>query len=574
MYRIATAIAAGLLVAALAAGTSALGRSTPNEASVDAKVAEQIAAHGRTTFWVVLRQQANLTPAHSMRPAPRGRYVYDTLTATADRTQQSSSSYLAQQHVPLQVLLDPERDPGDGRQHAAPGACRARPRSRRSFRTSSSSISPDAARHAGSRPRTPWSGASTASTRRRSGRRTTIAARTSSSATSTPESSTPTARSSRSTAATSGAATSTTTTTGGIPSAVCGDPGHRATTTARHAHDGHDGRRRRQSGHEPDRRRPAREVDRGQGLRDQQLLDERAAVLGPIHGGADRPQRPEPAAEHAARHRQQLVGQLERRRYVLPGDRAGLGRVRDLPVVLERELGAGLRNRRLAGELRRELRGRIVRHQQRDRGELEPRPVSIWRDHQAEHRRAGRQRALVLEQRELSDDQRHLDGRASPVCDRGPDLVGRSGASAEHLGHGGDPQPDGDRHARRLRRDQRRTTTPGARASSMRLPPLPLQSVGRHRRLRRHLRRHRHRLLRRRHRRAVLPARRRSRSGTTSSTRRRSASRSERRSAGRTTARSRTRPPRTPPSSTPASCRPATRSRSPSTTRARSRTAA
>jgi hypothetical protein len=100
MYRIAKAIAAGLLVAALAAGTSALGRSTPNKASVDAKVAEQIAAHGRTTFWVVLRQQANLTPAHSMRPAPRGRYVYDTLTATADRTQQSLKPYLAEHHVP------------------------------------------------------------------------------------------------------------------------------------------------------------------------------------------------------------------------------------------------------------------------------------------------------------------------------------------------------------------------------------------------------------------------------------------------------------------------------------------
>ena len=100
MYRIATAIAAGLLVAALAAGTSALGRSTPSKASVDAMVAEQIAAHGRTTFWVVLRQQANLTPAHSMRPAPRGRYVYDTLTATADRTQQSLKQDLAQHHVP------------------------------------------------------------------------------------------------------------------------------------------------------------------------------------------------------------------------------------------------------------------------------------------------------------------------------------------------------------------------------------------------------------------------------------------------------------------------------------------
>src|SRR5262245_36831363 len=101
MYRIATAIAAGLLVAALAAGTTALGRSTPGKATVDAKVSRQVAAHGRATFWVVLREQANLRSARSMRPTPRGRYVYDSLTATADRTQRSLKHYLAQNHVPF-----------------------------------------------------------------------------------------------------------------------------------------------------------------------------------------------------------------------------------------------------------------------------------------------------------------------------------------------------------------------------------------------------------------------------------------------------------------------------------------
>src|SRR5215475_9161471 len=101
MQKIATAVAAGLLVAALAAGTSALGSSArPEKASVDAKVINQIAANGRATFWVVLREQANLKPARSMRPTPRGRYVYDTLTATASRTQQPLEKYLAGQHVP------------------------------------------------------------------------------------------------------------------------------------------------------------------------------------------------------------------------------------------------------------------------------------------------------------------------------------------------------------------------------------------------------------------------------------------------------------------------------------------
>ena len=126
MYRIATAVTAGMLVAALAAGTSALGRSTPpSGASVDAKVVRQIAAHGQTTFWVVLREQANLSPARSMRPAPRGRYVYDTLTATANRTQRSLKAYLRQAARAVRVLLDPERDSGHGRQHGSPGARRA-----------------------------------------------------------------------------------------------------------------------------------------------------------------------------------------------------------------------------------------------------------------------------------------------------------------------------------------------------------------------------------------------------------------------------------------------------------------
>ena len=99
MYRIATAIVAGTLVAALAAGTSARGGSTRSGAPVDPKVVQQIAAHGKTTFWVVLREQANLNRARSMRPSPRGRYVYDTLTATADRTQRSLKEYLEQKHV-------------------------------------------------------------------------------------------------------------------------------------------------------------------------------------------------------------------------------------------------------------------------------------------------------------------------------------------------------------------------------------------------------------------------------------------------------------------------------------------
>jgi len=117
MRRIASAVVAGTLVAALAAGTSALGRAEPSgKASVDAKVVQQIAAHGHTTFWIVLRDQANLNRARSMRPAPRGRYVYDTLTTTADRTQRPLELYLAREHVPFKSfwILNAIQVKGDG----------------------------------------------------------------------------------------------------------------------------------------------------------------------------------------------------------------------------------------------------------------------------------------------------------------------------------------------------------------------------------------------------------------------------------------------------------------------------
>src|SRR5262245_25140141 len=100
MGTIATAVAAGLFVAALAAAASALGRSAPT-ASVDAKVVRQVATDGRTTFWLVLREQADLGPARSMRPAPRGRYVYEALTTTADRTQRPLKAFLREHHVPF-----------------------------------------------------------------------------------------------------------------------------------------------------------------------------------------------------------------------------------------------------------------------------------------------------------------------------------------------------------------------------------------------------------------------------------------------------------------------------------------
>ena len=100
VYRILTALIAGMLVAAAAAAASGdVATSSGSKASVDPKVVNQIATHGQTTFWVILREQANLAPARSLRPSPRGQYVYNSLTSTADRTQAPLKALLAQRHV-------------------------------------------------------------------------------------------------------------------------------------------------------------------------------------------------------------------------------------------------------------------------------------------------------------------------------------------------------------------------------------------------------------------------------------------------------------------------------------------
>ena len=166
-------------------------------------------------------------------------------------------------------------------------------------------------------------------------------------------------------------------------------------------------------------------------------------------------ERAEPGSEPAAGHRQQLVGQLERRRHLLPGDRAVLDQLGHLPRLFERQRGPRLWHRGLAGELCGELRRRRLRHQQRDRELLESRPVASRWDHQAEHRRAGRKRSLVVQQRVVHRAQRHVDGRAPSRGGGRAHLVGRSGIQAKHRRDQGGAQPDRDRYRRHMRRDDR-----------------------------------------------------------------------------------------------------------------------
>ena len=342
MYRIATAIAAGMLVAALAAGTSAFGGATPHEASVDAKVAEQIAAHGRDD--VLGRSPPAGESDAGTLDAPGPERALRLRHADGDRGPHAAVAQAVPRTRPcaVRVLLDPERDPGDGGRHGSPGACRApgggkdHPGRRLQDPTGCPGHPGADPEHrgVGRRPHQRTAGLVDVQRSRREHRRRQRRHRCPlhprRARREVPRQ--PRGRQLQPQLQLVG------------PLSRVRERDAVRQQRPRHAHDGHDGRRRRRSGHEPDRRRPARDVDRGQGLRDQQLLDQRAAVVGPIHGGADRPQRPEPAAEPATRHRQQLVGQRQRGRHLLPGDRPGLGRVRDLPVVRERELGAGLRN--------------------------------------------------------------------------------------------------------------------------------------------------------------------------------------------------------------------------------------
>ena len=94
---LASSAPTGSLSSSAPTGSSALS----NGASVDAKVVKQVAAHGQTTFWVVLREQADLRAARGMRASPRGRFVYDSLTSTVDRSQRPLKAWLRQRHVPF-----------------------------------------------------------------------------------------------------------------------------------------------------------------------------------------------------------------------------------------------------------------------------------------------------------------------------------------------------------------------------------------------------------------------------------------------------------------------------------------
>jgi hypothetical protein len=59
----------------------------PPRSKIEAGLLESVTAKGSATYWVVLREKADLTPAYGMRDLERGTYVYEELQRVADLSQ-------------------------------------------------------------------------------------------------------------------------------------------------------------------------------------------------------------------------------------------------------------------------------------------------------------------------------------------------------------------------------------------------------------------------------------------------------------------------------------------------------
>ena len=429
--------------------------------------------NGEATFWIFLREQADLSSRCSRMATAdeRGQFVFDRLNDVSAPEPGAGPFALLTRGGRLPAVLDRERDP---RQSAGQATCSTRsppvPRSRRSAPTASTR-SRSRSRLAGSSPlddrvgpeRDPRAPGLVDLQRPRRGHRRR--------ATSTPASASRTPRSSSSTAATRTAAPSTTTTTGATRSHICptrrpcDNNGHGTHTMGTMVGDDGDPG-------QPDRRRPAREVDRRQGLRVEPATT-RSLSLRAVDARAHRPERPEPAA----RPRPDIVNnswgggggdplyQRDVQAWVASGifpafsnGNAGptcgtAGSPGDYPESYS--VGAFAAERPIASFSSRGPSARSAGSSSR----TSPRRAST-----SAPRRTAATRSYGL--------QRHVDGLAARRRHRRADLVGGARAAAATSRDAAIARPD--RRRRRPTRPAaapRRTTTSGARASSTPSPP-------------------------------------------------------------------------------------------------------
>ena len=95
-----------LVVATVAASITALGTAAAADDAMDkveATVLDQIEQSGQTTFWAVLKDKADLSPAPTIQnSAERGEFVYDELNKVADESQDGLRGMLGKEGVSYQ----------------------------------------------------------------------------------------------------------------------------------------------------------------------------------------------------------------------------------------------------------------------------------------------------------------------------------------------------------------------------------------------------------------------------------------------------------------------------------------
>ena len=417
-----------VLVAALVAASSFAGTSANSLDKVDPAVVKAVDGGGETTFWAVLHQQADLHAAPGMNRSARGKFVYDRLNSVANESQAGLRSLLEQQSASFKPfwVVNAIRIRGDA---TLLQTVAARPEVAEVIATRTYKIpkpvpgtgqaAVDAVEWGIDRIRADevWSTfgdrgegivvanidtgvqfdhpALRRAVPRQPGRRH----------------------------------ASTTTTTGSTPRASAAPVARPVRQQRpRHPHDGHDGRRRRRPANQIGVA-PHAQLDRGQGLRDEHLLGLRRCSP-PASGSWRRPtstgQNPRPDLRpHIVNNSWGGGGG----RPVLPGHRRRLGRRRaSSPPSRTATPARAAASSGSPGDYPQQLQRRRLRHQQRHRQLLEPRPVGLRRRDQAEHRRAGRERPQQRADERATPLQRHVDGLAARGRHRRADVVGRTGA--------------------------------------------------------------------------------------------------------------------------------------------------
>src|SRR5256885_11858806 len=128
MRRVLTLSMAAVMLAGIWSGgsfASAAGPAKPTPAKIDSKVLAQIAVSGQTTFFVLLKDKADVSRATSIKDwGARGKFVFDQLRQKADATQASLRSMLSTRRVrfPTFWIGDSVRGAGNPQRANDPGA--------------------------------------------------------------------------------------------------------------------------------------------------------------------------------------------------------------------------------------------------------------------------------------------------------------------------------------------------------------------------------------------------------------------------------------------------------------------